>query len=152
MSEDETRRPRRFRPSDPRYRPEHDFAWRAKIRANPQSYVIYRWVVFVVGLAVVLLGLVLVPLPGPGWFIVIVGLLIWASEFERAQRLLDFVKDKVTVWNAWVKTQNWFVRGVLGLVTFVFVLAVIWAVFRLSGTVALVPEPYQEWLRQHLLL
>jgi uncharacterized protein (TIGR02611 family) len=152
VTEQPTRRPRRFRPSDPRYQPEHDFAWRAKIRANAQSYLVYRWVVFFVGLAIVCLGLVLVPLPGPGWFIVILGLLVWASEFERAQRLLDFVKDRLAVWNAWVMTQNWFVRGVLGLLTLLFVLLVIWAVLRLSGSVVLLPQPYEDWMQEHLWL
>jgi uncharacterized protein (TIGR02611 family) len=152
MTERHFGRPRRFRPSDPRYQPEHDFAWRARIRANAQSYLIYRWVVFFVGLTIVSVGLVLVPLPGPGWFIVIIGLLIWASEFERAQRVLDFVKDKLAVWNAWVMTQNWLVRGLLGLLTFAFVLAVVWAVVRLSGSVALMPGPYETWLREHLWL
>ena len=152
MSERESGRTRRYRPSDPRYQPEHDFAWRAKIRANAQSYLIYRWVVFVVGLSIVILGLLLVPFPGPGWLIVILGLLIWASEFERAQRLLDFVKDRLAVWNIWVMRQNWLVRGVLGLLTLAFVLAVVWAVLRLSGSVALFPEPYEAWLRTHLWL
>lgn len=152
MTEKPTRRPRRFRPSDPRYQPENDFAWRARIRANPQSYLIYRWIVFFVGLTIVCLGLVLVPLPGPGWFIVILGLLIWASEFERAQRLLDFVKDRLTVWNAWVMTQNWIVRGILGLLTFAFVLLVVWAVLRLSGSVVLLPQPYEDWMQEHLWL
>jgi uncharacterized protein (TIGR02611 family) len=145
-------RPRRYRPSDPRYRPEHDFAWRARIRANAQSYLIYRWVVFFVGLTIVSIGLVLVPLPGPGWFIVIIGLLIWASEFDRAQRLLDFVRDKVTAWNAWVLTQNWLVRALLGALTFAFVLLIVWAVVRLSGSVALLPEPYEMWVRENLRL
>ena len=152
MSERESGPTRRYRPSDPRYQPEHDFAWRAKIRANAQSYLIYRWVVFVVGLSIVILGLILVPFPGPGWLIVILGLLIWASEFERAQRLLDFVKDRLAVWNIWVMRQNWLVRGVLGLLTLAFVLAVVWAVLRLSGSVALFPEPYEAWLRTHLWL
>lgn len=152
MTEKPTRRARRFRPSDPRYQPEHDFAWRAKIRANAQSYLIYRWIVFAVGLTIVCLGLVLVPLPGPGWFIVILGLLIWASEFERAQQLLDFVKDRLAVWNMWVMTQNWFVRGVLGLLTFALVLVVVWAVLRLSGSVVLLPQPYEDWMQEHLWL
>ncbi|KAB7740648.1 TIGR02611 family protein [Nostocoides sp. F2B08] len=122
------------------------------MRANAQSYLIYRWIVFFVGLTIVCLGLVLVPLPGPGWFIVILGLLIWASEFERAQQLLDFVKDRLTVWNAWVMTQNWFVRGVLGLLTFAFVLLIVWAVLRLSGSVVLLPQPYEDWMQEHLWL
>ena len=152
MSEQEAGRTRRYRPSDPRYQPEHDFAWRAKIRANSQSYLIYRWVVFFVGLAIVVLGLILVPFPGPGWLIVILGLLIWASEFERAQRLLDFVKDRLTLWNVWMMRQNWLVRGVLALLTFALVLAVIWVVVRLSGSVALLPAEYELWMREHLRL
>lgn len=152
MSEGESGRIRRYRPSDPRYKPEHDFAWRAKIRANAQSYLIYRWVVFVVGLSIVILGLILVPFPGPGWLIVILGLLIWASEFERAQRLLDFVKDRLAVWNVWVMRQNWAVRGVLALVTLALVLVIIWVVVRLSGSVALLPDEYELWMREHLWL
>ncbi|MCA1781691.1 MAG: PGPGW domain-containing protein [Dermatophilaceae bacterium] len=104
------------------------------------------------GLAIVILGLILVPLPGPGWFMVIIGLLIWASEFDRAQRLLDFVRDKLVLWNAWVLTQNWLVRGLLGLLTFAFVLVAVWVVVRLSESVALAPEPYETWLREHLWL
>ena len=46
------------------------------------------------GLVLVVGGLVLVPLPGPGWLIVILGIAVWASEFEPAARLLDFVKDE----------------------------------------------------------
>jgi len=37
-----------------------------------------------------LLGLALVPLPGPGWLIVFLGLGIMATEFAWAERLLDF--------------------------------------------------------------
>ena len=58
-----------------------------------------------VGLVLVLGGLVLVPLPGPGWLIVILGIAVWASEFEPAARLLDFVKDKVRAWEQWVRRQ-----------------------------------------------
>lgn len=152
--QDQTRpkRLRRYRKSDPRYTPEYDFKWRAKIRANPQSYLIYRWVVFVVGLAIVVLGLALVPLPGPGWFIVILGLLIWASEFERAQRLLDFVRERLQWWNVWLMSKGWPMRLLLGLLTFAFVCAVVWTVLKVSGSVELAPEPYETWLRENLRL
>lgn len=145
-------RQRRYRKSDPRYQPEHDFKWRAAIRANPQSHFMYRWIVFAVGLVVVVTGLILVPFPGPGWLIVILGLLIWSSEFDRAQGLLDFVHSKVRVWNAWVMQQSWLVRGVLATLTLLFVVAVLWAAVRFSGSVAFLPEPYETWLRENLWL
>ena len=91
-------------------------------------------------------------LAGSGLLLVILGLLIWASEFERAQRLLDFVKDKLTLWNIWMMRQNWLVRGILALLTFALVLAVIWVVVRLSGSVALLPAEYESWMREHLRL
>lgn len=143
---------RRYRKSDPRYTPEHDFRWRAAIRANPQSHFIYRWGVFLVGLTVITVGLLLVPLPGPGWLIVILGLLVWASEFDRAQWLLDFVRNHLRRWNTWVLTQSLFVRGFLGLLTALLVLAVLWVVFKYSGTLALLPDPLEGWMRTTLRL
>lgn len=145
-------RRRRYRKSDPRYTPEHDFKWRARIRANPQSYLVYRWVVFAVGLIIVVVGLALVPLPGPGWFIVILGLLIWASEFERAQRLLDFVRERLLWWNVWIMSKGWPMRLLLGLLTFAFVCAVVWTVVKFTGSVAMLPDPYETWLRENLRL
>lgn len=143
---------RRYRKSDPRYTPEHDFKWRAKIRANPHSHRIYQWCVFAVGLVVVVLGLLMVPLPGPGWLVVIFGLLIWASEFERAQRVLDFVRDNVRKWNAWVMRRSLIVRALIGLATMLFVFAVIWLVFKTTGSIKYVPGDYQDWMRDTLRL
>ena len=54
--------------------------------------LIYRVVVGVVGAAIVLGGIVLIPLPGPGWLIVFAGLALLSTEFEWAGRLLDFAR------------------------------------------------------------
>ena len=48
-----------------------------------------RITVFVFGSGVVALGLVLIPLPGPGLLVVILGLAILASEFIWAQKALE---------------------------------------------------------------
>ena len=48
-----------------------------------------------VGTATVALGVVLMPLPGPGTVIVITGLTILAREFPSAQRALDRLKRLV---------------------------------------------------------
>ena len=48
--------------------------------------------IFLVGTGIVVLGIVLIPLPGPGWAIVIAGVAVWATEFTWAERLLRFVK------------------------------------------------------------
>lgn len=52
--------------------------------------------VFLVGLAVVAGGVLLLPLPGPGWLIIFAGLAIWATEFIWAQLVLRWTRRKVT--------------------------------------------------------
>ncbi|GGN60037.1 membrane protein [Streptomyces kronopolitis] len=52
--------------------------------------------VFVVGLAVVVAGVIMLPLPGPGWLVIFGGMAIWATEFVWAQLVLRWTKRKVT--------------------------------------------------------
>ncbi len=56
-----------------------------------------RIAVFVIGVALVLLGIALIPLPGPFSIpLMIAGLAVLATEFIWAERMLDQVKDKTT--------------------------------------------------------
>lgn len=124
------------------------FAWRARIRANPTSYLFYRVGVGALGLLVVATGIVLLPLPGPGWVIIFVGIGIWATEFTWASRLLGFAKEKVGLWTAWVARQNWFVRGLVGLGIVVLVALCFWLVFLVSGVPGFLPQQVKDWLGQ----
>ena len=125
---------------------EDDWAWRRRIRANPTWLTIYRALVFGVGLVLVLGGFALVPLPGPGWFIVILGIAIWASEFERAARLLEFVKARVRAWEQWLSPQPWWVKGLVLLGTALVVAAALWFVMWFSGVPGFVPDGVAQWL------
>jgi uncharacterized protein (TIGR02611 family) len=49
----------------------------------------------IAGFLVVLVGIVLIPLPGPGWLIVFAGLAILAREYVWAERLLNHAKRRV---------------------------------------------------------
>lgn len=51
-----------------------------------------RIVVFLAGTSLIALGFVLIPLPGPGWAVVIAGLAVLATEFTWAERLLQYTK------------------------------------------------------------
>ncbi|NUS73179.1 MAG: TIGR02611 family protein [Corynebacteriales bacterium] len=86
-----------------------------RIRAHPILGWMYRAGVAVVGGAVVLAGLVLIPAPGPGWLIVFAGLGILATEFAWAQRLLQYAKAKVSLWTNWIMAKPLWIRGVIGL-------------------------------------
>ena len=64
----------------------------------------------VVGALIVALGIVAIPLPGPGWLIVIAGLFVLATEFLWAERLLEFTKKHLKRWTDWVADQPVWVR------------------------------------------
>ena len=130
-----------LRPDD-----DEDWAWRRRIRSNTTTRRAYRALVLVVGLVLVLGGLALVPLPGPGWLIVILGIAIWASEFEAASRLRDFVVEKVRAWEVWMRAQPLAVQAIVGLATAAFVLAALWLTFRIIGIPGFVPDGLTQWL------
>jgi uncharacterized protein (TIGR02611 family) len=125
-----------------------DWQWRRKIRSNPHSHLIYRILVGVVGLAIVVLGLILVPFPGPGWVIVFVGLAVWASEFEWAQRLLHRARNTLKAWSEWLRPRPWWVKGFFLLLTIAAVAAIFWLLFLISGVPGYLPDIVERWLRE----
>ncbi len=54
-----------------------------------------RIAVTIAGFVVVIVGAILIPLPGPGWLIVFGGLAILATEYVWARRLLNYARAKV---------------------------------------------------------
>lgn len=84
---------------------------------------------FATGMAggvVLIVGIIAIPYPGPGWLIVFAGLAILAREFTWAQRALGFGKTKYDEWNAWVKRQHWSVKTLTFTLTALVVVATIW--------------------------
>ncbi|HET9518475.1 MAG TPA: TIGR02611 family protein [Actinoplanes sp.] len=84
------------------------------------------------GAVVVLVGIALIPLPGPGWAIVVLGLAIWAIEFVWAKHLLRYTRKRLAKWTHWVARQSLAVRAVIGAVGLVFVNVVIWMSVRMT--------------------
>ncbi|MEU8675698.1 TIGR02611 family protein [Streptomyces sp. NPDC048560] len=68
----------------------------AFIKSSRPLHVSWQVGVFVVGLAVVAAGVVMLPLPGPGWLVIFGGMAIWATEFVWAQLVLRWTRVKVT--------------------------------------------------------
>lgn len=100
-----------FVPSPPRWlRPLRD-----RVRRLPGGPILWQVVIGLAGGIVVLGGLLLIPLPGPGWAIVFLGLAIWATEFRWAQGLLRRARQILREWTDWARRQPLFVRGLLGL-------------------------------------
>lgn len=62
---------------------------------------IRQTIIFIIGWVVVLVGIIDLPLPGPGWVIIFLGFAILATEFAHAKRTRDWmvhVLKKITDW------------------------------------------------------
>ncbi|MFI9627764.1 TIGR02611 family protein [Streptomyces sp. NPDC052042] len=66
------------------------------IKASRALHLSWQVGVFMVGLAVVVAGVIMLPLPGPGWLVIFGGMAIWATEFVWAQFVLHWTRRKVT--------------------------------------------------------
>ena len=111
---------------------------------------IRRFAVGVGGGAVLLVGIVAIPYPGPGWLIVFAGLAILAKEFPWAAKALRFGREKYDAWSDWIKKQNIFVKSLTFLATSIVVVATIWL---LNGYGLLNSwfDLQQDWLQSPLV-
>ena len=66
---------------------------RNSVRSNRVLDTTWRAIILVVGLTMLGLGLFFLLFPGPGWAVIIVGLIVLATEYAWAQRLLNPVKE-----------------------------------------------------------
>ncbi|HET8883910.1 MAG TPA: TIGR02611 family protein [Candidatus Saccharimonadales bacterium] len=87
---------------------------------------IKRVIIGIAGTIVLLIGLVTIPYPGPGWLTVIAGLAILATEFDWAKRILEKTKEKYERWQQWMKRQSLFIKVLFWLMTLIVVTATIW--------------------------
>ena len=86
----------------------------------------YKILVGMVGWAVMLLGLVMIPYPGPGWLVVFLGLSILAREFTWAARMELYGKGKYKLWESWIMRQPLYIKLLLGILTTLTVVITIW--------------------------
>ena len=80
----------------------------------------------ITGGAVLILGIIAIPYPGPGWLIVFAGLAILATEFEWARRILEIARGKYDAWGNWLKKRSLLVRLLIMGVTGLIVIATLW--------------------------
>ena len=79
---------------------------RHRIEGRPALRRAYRIAVGVLGGSIAVLGLLLVPLPGPGWLVVFLGLAILGTEFAWAKRLAAFTKRWLARFWAWWQARR----------------------------------------------
>ena len=120
--------------------------WRDKLRHRPTVDFTYRIVVGVVGLAVLAVGILAIPYPGPGWAIVFVGLAILATEFEWARHALAWTRRQYDRVMDWFKAQGFWVQALGFLLTAAVVAGTLWLFGALSWTAGLFGVEW-PWLK-----
>ncbi len=87
-----------------------------------------RLVITVAGGAVLVVGIPMIPLPGPGWLVVFLGLAILAQEFPWAGRLLGYGRRQYDKWAVWLSRQNRFVQSLALIGTGIAVVLLLWLI------------------------
>ena len=115
------------------------YGLRRFVARNRGLEVAYRVGVAIIGFAIIVTGLALIPLPGPGWLIVFAGLAVLSTEFAWAERLLHYARSKVAGWTDWVIHQPLAVRALIGLVGLAFVAGAVTLYVKVVGVPAWMP-------------
>ncbi len=119
--------------------------WRRRIAARRSLDTAYRAGVGVLGTALLVFGLITIPLPGPGWLTVITALFVLATEFTWAERLLEFTKHHVSNWTEWLGRQRVWVRVAVAVATAAFVYVVLVVTLHLVGVPGWLPGWVPMW-------
>lgn len=99
----------------------------------------------IAGVIVILVGIVLIPYPGPGWLVVFAGLAILSTEFEFAGRILARGRRYYKSWEIWVKKQGIFAQVIILAFTGLVIAVTVWLVNGF-GIFNLVFGLHQDWL------
>lgn len=84
---------------------------------SPLRRVVVRALVAVIGCVLLVSGVAMLVLPGPGWVFIFLGIGVWSMEFDWAHRLNQWALKKLSVaWARWHATplMQWWLWCVSG--------------------------------------
>lgn len=125
-------------------------AFRGRIAGRPTLELVYRVGVAVVGTVVLVVGIITIPFPGPGWALVFAGIGILATEFAVARRALVWLRDKYRRGMAWYISRGPLMQVLAFLATCALVVVTLWVL----GTFGLVGDwigVEWQWLHSPLM-
>jgi uncharacterized protein (TIGR02611 family) len=75
--------------------PDWLYRWRRRFVGESRSLqLVWRVIATTIGAVILLAGMAMLVLPGPGWVLIFLGLAVLATEYAWAHRLLRFTKEK----------------------------------------------------------
>jgi uncharacterized protein (TIGR02611 family) len=85
-----------------------------------------KTIVGIIGSLILVVGIIAIPYPGPGWLIVFAGLGILATEFTWAENLLLYLRKKYDAWQEWLHRQPRILQAFFWALTAFVVIVTIW--------------------------
>jgi uncharacterized protein (TIGR02611 family) len=80
-----------------------------------RAHIVVRLARVTVGFVVLLAGLAMIVLPGPGWLVVLAGLVILSNDFVWAERTIAIVRRRIPAdAEGRIPTTTWVMMGVAG--------------------------------------
>ena len=119
---------------------EDPIRWRRSIRTNPVTGPFYRTGVALLGLGLIVVGIPMVPLVGPGWAIIFVGLFLWSTEFMWARQVTQFVKAEVKAFEQYTRALPWKLKVPMLLASAAFGWFCFWVALLITGVPAWLPD------------
>lgn len=98
-----------------------------------------------VGWTVVLIGVVLIPFPGPGWVVVFIGLSVLASEFDWAKEAHMSILARYRAWRTWYSMQPAYIQLIFGALALATAAIIVWLVNGYGFLNSLL-DLHQQWL------
>lgn len=83
-------------------------AWRDWARRRHSTHLVLKGVVLLLGAGLVVAGIAMLVLPGPGWAAIFLGLVVLGSEFDSAARVRHALHEKVKA--GWSTATSWRTR------------------------------------------
>lgn len=127
---------------------EDPIRWRRVFRTNPITAIVYRTLIAVLGLTLILLGVPLVPLVGPGWAVIFIGLYLWSTEFLWARRVTQFVKAEVKAFEQYSRALPWTAKLPMLMGTLAFGWVCFYLALWITGVPGWTPETAKDLLLQ----
>jgi len=104
-----------------------------------------RVFIAIIGGLIIVVGVILIPYPGPGWLVVFAGFAVLSTEFEIASRTLAWLQAKYDNWVVWLTRQHVSVRILALVFTGLVVVMTAW-LLNTFGLINGLLQLHQPWL------
>lgn len=94
---------------------EFDTGHREETIAEAKAHILIRIPRMILGFLIVIVGIIALPLPGPGWLIILAGLGILSVDFVWAAKLITYIRRRIpgVPEDGQIPARTWAIMGAI---------------------------------------